>query len=272
MTPTAQPTALRTPDATPFDADEQLIRGAERVVYKRSPQGELSLFVLRPTEVGRPLPAVVYFTGGGWRNGEPHNMVANAAWFRDRGWIGIAADYRVSSRHGTTPLECVKDARSALRFVRANAAKLGIDPTQIVAAGGSAGGHIAACCAYDCGVDEATDDRTVSPRPAALALHNPVTGGPGFEVEFFGKHPNVAPVRHVDATWPPTVMSCGTDDEVTPYADAVAFASTLRAAGVPAELITVEGALHSCDWPSSNPNFEPTMRRMAAFLAANGIR
>lgn len=265
------PTALRGPDEVPFDLDERLIRSAQRVVYKRTPQGELALFVLRPTEVGSPLPAVIYFSGGGWKNGEPHHMVANAAWFRDRGIIGIAADYRVKSRHGTTPIECVKDARSALRFVRANAEQLGIDPTRIVAAGGSAGGHIAACCAFDCGEDEASDDRAVSPRPAALLLHNPATGGPGFEADFFAAHPNVAPVLHVDATWPPTILSCGTADEITPYADAVAFEATLRAAGVPTELITIAEAPHSCDWPASNPNFEPTMGRMRDFLTRHRL-
>lgn len=262
----SQPIALRGPDAEPFDADEQLIRDAERVVYKSTPHGELALFVLRPTEVGRPLPAIVYFTGGGWKNGEPHHMVGNAAWFRDRGWIGIAADYRVRSRHGTTPLECVKDARSAMRFLRANATALGIDATRIAAAGGSAGGHIATCCAYDCGVDEAGDDLTITTRPAALVLHNPVTGGPGFEPEFFIENPTVAPLAHVDSTWPPTILSCGTDDDVTPYADAVAFYDALVAADVPAELVTIPGAPHSCDWPASNPHFEPTMRRMHAFL------
>ena len=261
------PAALRAAEGTPFDADERRVRDAERVVYKTTEQGELALFVLRPAVADRPLPAVVYFTGGGWKSGEPHHMVGNAAWFRDRGVVGIAADYRVASRHGTTPLECVKDARSALRFVLANADALGIDAGRVVAAGGSAGGHIAACCAFDCGVDEASDDRSISPRPSGLALHNPVSGGLGFEPEFFAANPNVSPVAHVDSTWPPTVMSCGSADEVTPYADAVAFAARLRASGVPTKLITIPDAPHSCDWPASNPNFEPTMRRMAAFLA-----
>lgn len=270
---TSEPTALREPDATPFDADELLLRSAERVVYKATPQGELSLFVVRPFgDAASPRPAVVYFTGGGWRGGQPHYNIANAAWFAARGWIGIAADYRVRERHGTTPLECVKDARSALRFVRANAALLGVDPAKIVAAGGSAGGHIASCCAYDCSIDESTDDRSISPRPAALALHNPVTGGPGFEREFFTANPHVAPVSHIGPDWPPTVLSCGTADPVTPYADAVAFYDRLIASGVAAELITIPDAPHSCDWPASNPHYEPTMRRMHAFLTENGVR
>src|SRR5438874_2577616 len=77
--------------------DDQLLRAAERICYKNTPQGELNLFLLRPVDGGgfRPRPTIVYFTGGGWREGLPHQMIANAAWFRDRGLIGIAADYRV---------------------------------------------------------------------------------------------------------------------------------------------------------------------------------
>jgi len=118
--------------------DEELLNSAQRIVYKQTPQGEIALFVLRPKAINRTLPAVIYFTGGGWREGLPQHMIANAAWFRDRGIIGIAADYRVKSRHGTSPIECVKDAKSAVRFVRTNASQLGIDPDRIIAAGGSA--------------------------------------------------------------------------------------------------------------------------------------
>jgi acetyl esterase/lipase len=53
----------------------------------------------------------------------------------------------VKSRQGVTPAACVEDAKSAERWLRQNAARLGLDPNRIVAAGGSAGGHIAACTA-----------------------------------------------------------------------------------------------------------------------------
>ena len=99
--------------------DKELMESAEQIPYKATPQGEFSLYVLRPNgKSTHPLPAIVYFTGGGWVNGTPDGMIANAAWWRDQGIIGITADYRVKSRHGTTPMECVKDGKSAIRYVR----------------------------------------------------------------------------------------------------------------------------------------------------------
>jgi len=171
---------------------ETLCETAEKVVYKKTPQGELLLYILRPREgLQGYLPAIVYFTGGGWVGGEPRDQIANAAWFRDRGMIGITADYRVRSRQGTTPLECVKDAKSAIRCVR---------------------------------------------------------GG-----------------------LPPTVLSCGTEDDVTPYGEAERFVRLMKEAGNACELITIPGAGHSCDWPATNPHFLPTLKRMVEFLEEHGF-
>ena len=115
---------------------------AENVLYKKTPQEDMYLYILRPqAKSGKALPAIVYFTGGGWVNGDVYGQIPNPAWFRDHGIIGIEADYRVKSRHGTTPIECIEDAKSAIRYVRVHAKELGIDPNKIIAAGGSAGGH-----------------------------------------------------------------------------------------------------------------------------------
>src|SRR5690606_17083148 len=88
----------------------------------------------------------------------------------------------VKSRQGVEAKECVIDAKAAMRWIRAHAAKLGIDPNRLAAAGGSAGGHLAAAVATLPDHDAA--DRSVSTVPNALALFNPVTilaSAPGFE-------------------------------------------------------------------------------------------
>ena len=90
-----------------------------------------------------PTPAIVFFFGGGWSQGTVTQFTPQAKHFAERGMVAILADYRVFRRHGTTALEAMADARSAVRWVRANASKLGVDPNRIVAAGGSSGGHIA---------------------------------------------------------------------------------------------------------------------------------
>jgi len=243
---------------------------AEKILYKKTPQEDMYLYLLRPTtKTNKPLPAIVYFTGGGWVGGNVEGQIANAAWFRDKGIIGIDADYRVKSRHGTTPIECIQDAKSAIRYVRAHAGELGIDPNRIIVAGGSAGGHIASCTFID-GGDAQGEDLNVSSKPNALVLHNPVLGE-GFGKEFFDAHPEFAPILHVKKGWPPTIISNGTKDGTTPFLVAEKFTRLMQEAGNTCELIPVKDADHSCDWPVSNPNFLPNMNRMYNFLKENKI-
>jgi acetyl esterase/lipase len=238
---------------------------AERILYKNTPQEAMYMYLLRPLEKSeKALPAIVYFTGGGWVNGNVEGQIPNAAWFRDHGIIGIEADYRVKSRHGTSPVECIEDAKSAIRYVRAHAKALGIDPNRIIAAGGSAGGHLAACTII-VGGDTPGEDLTISSIPNALVLHNPVLGE-GFGKEFFDVHPEFSPILHIKKGWPPTILSNGTKDNTTPIEVAEKFTRLMKEAGNTCELISVKDADHSCDWPVSNPNFLPTLQRMTEFL------
>ena len=238
---------------------------AEKILYKKTPQGDMYMYLLRPLRKSkRPLPVIVYFTGGGWVGGDVEGQIPNAAWFRDQGIIGIDADYRVKSRHGTSPIECIQDAKSAIRYVRSHALELGIDPDRIIAAGGSAGGHLAACTFID-GGDTPCEDLKVSSKPNALVLHNPVLGE-GFGQEFFAEHPEFSPILHVKKGWPPTILSNGTKDNTTPFQAAEKFTRLMKEAGNICELIPVKDADHSCDWPVSNPNFLPTLKRMTEFL------
>ena len=92
-------------------------------------------------------PAIVFFFGGGWENGTIDHFKTQSQYLAARGMVGITPDYRVGSRHGVTPFECVKDGKAALEWVKENAGELGIDAGKIVVGGGSAGGHIAACMA-----------------------------------------------------------------------------------------------------------------------------
>ena len=244
---------------------EVLVSFSEKILYKKTPQEDMYLYLLRPTiKTKMALPAIVYFTGGGWVNGEVEAQIPTAAWFRDHGLIAIAADYRVKSRHGTSPIECIQDAKSAIRYVRAHAEKLGIDPNRIIAAGGSAGGHIAACTFIE-GGDAPGENLKISSKPDALVLHNPVLGE-GFGRDFFSVYPEFSPILQVKKGWPPTILSNGTKDGTTPFEAAEKFTRLMKEAGNVCELIAVQDADHSWDWPVSNPNFLPTLERMTDFL------
>src|SRR5581483_11774750 len=174
MRPLRQTTALILALACPALAPAQ--DRTESFTYKKTKQADLEMVVHYRSgwQAGDKRPAIVFFFGGGWTNGKITQFEPQAKYLASRGMVAARADYRVKSRHGVSPRECVEDARSAVRWLRQNATRLGIDPDRIVAAGGSAGGHLAACTALSDGVDAADDDRTVSAKPSALVLYNPV--------------------------------------------------------------------------------------------------
>ena len=123
---------------------------APSIVYKVVEGRELRLFIDTPPgrapEGGRP--AVVYFHGGGWVQGTPKHLMRYSRHLAQLGVTGIRVEYRLLERkRPQAPEPCIQDAKSALRYVRARAAELDVDPRRIAAAGGSAGGHLAAFAA-----------------------------------------------------------------------------------------------------------------------------
>ncbi|MDB4796380.1 alpha/beta hydrolase fold domain-containing protein, partial [Akkermansiaceae bacterium] len=107
---------------------------------------ELKLHVFNPEghKASDSRPAIVFFFGGGWNGGSPKQFYPHSEHLASLGMVAISAEYRVKSRNKTTPMECVKDGNSAIRWVRSHAKELGINPDMIAAGGGSAGGHVAA--------------------------------------------------------------------------------------------------------------------------------
>src|SRR5690606_9585027 len=145
-------------------------------IYKRIDSVALYMDVFAPKNAkGKaPRPAMVFFFGGGWRGGTTRQFEPQANYFAGRGMVCFLVDYRVAGRHGSTPFESLMDAKLAIRYIKANAATLGVDTSRIVAAGGSAGGHLAAATALLSASNDPGDDLSISPRPAALVLFNPV--------------------------------------------------------------------------------------------------
>src|SRR5438132_4647791 len=140
--------------------------------YTKTKQADLEIVVHFPPgwKETDKRPGIVFFFGGGWENGTIKAFEPQAKYLASRGMVTARADYRVKSRHGVTPKECVDDARSAVRWFRQNAARLGVDPDKIVASGGSAGGHIAACTTLM--PASKSKDEEVSCKANALLLFN----------------------------------------------------------------------------------------------------
>ena len=135
----------------------------EKIPYKITPQDTLHLFVFKPDTANTSKSAIVFFFGGGWVNGNPSQFFEHGKYLASRGMVAFCAEYRIFSKHGTTPFECVEDGKSAVRWIREHADEFGIDPEKIVAAGGSAGGHVAACTSIIEGYDNEWSDWTRYP-------------------------------------------------------------------------------------------------------------
>ena len=201
----------------------------DRVIeYKNTPQGKLFLHTYYPDDWKNTdkRPAVVFFFGGGWSGGSYTQFSRHADYLASRGMVAFCADYRTKKNHQTEPKSCVSDGKSAMRWIRGNADKLGVDPKKIIAGGGSAGGHVAATTATIRAFDEPSDDLSVSPKPQALLLFNPVIDnsekGYGYSrVEAYWKE--FSPLHNIKKGIPPTIFICGTEDKLIPVATGELF-------------------------------------------------
>jgi acetyl esterase/lipase len=234
------------------------MEGARTEVYKRIGDTNLVVHIFEPPGTTRTnRAAIVFFFGGGWTGGSPGQFEQQCRHFASRGLVAMAADYRVNSRYGVKPVTCVADAKSCVRWIRSNAARLGIDPRRIVAAGGSAGGHLAAATATLPGFDELGEDQAVSSVPNALVLFNPVlvlAPLDGVNLEGFaekvgkerlGTEPaDLSPAHHVKAGAPPTIIFHGKADTTVPYVTAEAFAAAMKKAGNRCELVGYDAQAH----------------------------
>jgi acetyl esterase len=169
----------------------QTIPGFKEYTYKQIDSITLKLFVKNPDNFinKKHFPTIIFFFGGGWNSGNVTQFKAHAEYLSSRGMITVLADYRVKTRHQTTPFDAVADAKSAIRFLRQNSKKLNIDKEKIAASGGSAGGHLAAAAATVPGLNDPNDNLKVSAKPNALVLFNPVfdNGPTGYGYERIGE-------------------------------------------------------------------------------------
>lgn len=221
----------------------------KQVLYKQVDSTKLYLEVHEPANMdsSKKYPAIIFFFGGGWTGGNRTHFLNHAKYFAQRGLVCFLADYRTETEHGTTPFESLKDAKSAIRFIRKNALEFNIDPHKIIASGGSAGGHLAAATATISKYNENTDDEEVSCVPNALVLFNPVidNGPGGYGYERIGdSYKEFSPLHNIEKGAPPTILFLGTNDKLIPIETAKYYQTVMQKVGSKCELNLYEGEGH----------------------------
>jgi acetyl esterase/lipase len=246
--------------------DKCLIR-----TYKQVDDISLDVFIYLPKKVqkGKRSPALAFYHGGGWECGKPEWGDSQCLHFASLGMVCFSFEYRLKTQHDVTPLECIADAKSAIRWIREHAEEFGIDPEKIVASGFSAGGHLSLCTAMIDKFDEPDEDQSVSSSANALLLWvTPVrVFADGWFKEILKGKAKVSdcdPAEYIRADLPPSIIFQGTADNHIPLWSVKEFVKNMEAAGNRCELHLYEGQTH-LGW---GDNEVDVLNKMDAFLAS----
>jgi acetyl esterase/lipase len=247
----------------------------EKILYKQVDTTKLFIEVYHPDKMDatQKYPAIVFFFGGGWNEGTYKQFEPHAKYFSQRGMVCFLVDYRVKNRHKTTPFESLKDAKSAMRYVRENSEKFHIDPSKIIASGGSAGGHLAAATSLIKSYDESTDNLNISCKANALVLFNPVldNGPEGYGYSRIGEaYKNFSPKHNLENGAPPTIIFLGTNDNLIPVETIKNYESLMNKTNSRCDVHLYEGRTHGFFNYNKFEDYKNTVLKADNFLQSLG--
>lgn len=228
---------------------------------------------------------IVVCPGGGYAvHATDHEGHQVAKWLNTIGVAGFVLKYRLGRRYKhPAPLQ---DAKRAVRYVRANATKLAIDPDRVGIMGFSAGGHLASTLAthFDAGKPESDDPiERQSCRPDFAVLCYPVISftadfaHSGSATNLLGKNPDpqlleeLSNEKQVTPDTPPTFLFHTGEDKGVPVENSLAFYRALRKAEVPAELHVFQQGPHGVGLAPGRPALAPWNTLLANWLKASGF-
>ena len=252
--------------------DPKLSVRIERNIPYATAGGEKLMLDLAAPEAGGPYPAVLLLHGGAWsmggrkdlsvgaKKGSPSLIEQVAA----QGYVVASASYRLAPKH-KFPAQ-IEDARTAVRFLRANAKKYNLNPDKIAAGGFSAGGHLSLLLGL---ADKDSFKNDEYPEqssrvtcvvdffgPADLSLYAASEGiEDTYMVPFLGKacktdrsvYAKASPIEYVTKDDPPVLILHGTIDFVVPIVHSERLQKKLQDVGVKCEMIAVRGEGHGWD-------------------------
>jgi acetyl esterase/lipase len=239
------------------------LRVESNIVFGKGGDIDLLLDVYQPPQGVTPKRmGIIHLFGGGFSSGSKNaGYIVNDVRALGRlGYTNISANYRLSTQ-GSFPAQ-IHDTKAAIRWVRANAAKIGIDADKIAVAGYSAGGLLSLLAAGTNGMAEfegnggnAGVSSNVQASIGVYPLASIQTAGGGG-----GLFPNTlsaeertkameaaSPTKYIGRTFAPTIFIHGTADTTVPMSSSIDFFNKLNEAGVPAGLTLIQGAAHAFD-------------------------
>jgi len=252
-----------------YSLDDELetppaVRETEDVVYGRVGDRALTLDLYEPVEPSDELrPAIIFIHGGSWRGGFRGMLKMYTLAFAERGYVTATISYRFQQE---APFPAaLEDAKCAVRWMRANAGDLGVDPDRIAVFGGSAGAHLAMMVGYTADMPEWEGTGGHEEYSSEVAAVINVYGPTNFldpkawdrrEIRDFLRvgwtdNPELwqlaSPITHVRADSPPTLVIHGTTDMLVEVSQADDLVERLQEVGAEYWYDRIDGFPHAMD-------------------------
>lgn len=229
-----------------------------------------------PQDGDAPQPVVIFVHGGGWKGGDKADDASRVVTdtLTDAGFTWFSINYRLGPEH-TWPAQH-DDVRTAIQWVKANAARFGGDPSRIALVGYSAGGQIATYTAVTADEDTAVQAIVCLAVPNDLVLDTlrregiseylgALIGTQDLTPESQDLLWEISAINHLHPDLPPFLFIHGTADESVPYMQSQHMIQRLDALDVPNELITIDGGTHRImEWGESNDTYRQQMTEWIA--------
>ena len=236
-----------------MDRTQGLMNEASPLVFKEAGTAKLRAHVFNPHghQESDQRTAVAFFSAGVWDNVLISQFAPHCLHFRERGAVAIIFEYRELSKHRVTPMEAISDGRSALRWLRMNHEGLGVHPDRIVGAGASGGAHLCLSAAMLDAYDEPGDHELFGDPKEAKAT---------------------SPSQNVKRGLPPSIVFHGLNDRVSPAAQVVRFAKTMKRKKNDCELHSFPREGHSFfNFNVNMQHFESTINAADHFLIGQDL-
>jgi len=264
---------------TAYAAEPVEVEIQKDIVYGKGGEEDLKLDLATPKGLDHAVPGIIWIHGGAWQGGSKNEFEVLIRDSAKAGYVAVSIGYRLAPKH-IFPAQ-VEDSKCAVRWFRANAERLHVDPNRIGVVGSSAGAHLAMML----GVTDSGDGLEGSGGSAETSSRVQAVVSYAGPTNLLSEYPNVSkgllatflggpvkdrqdearrasPITYVNAGDPPMLLIQGTKDPLVPHAQAFEMAEALTKAGAPGRVEILLGEGHG--WPKEH---ERVMAATYAFLA-----